>query len=140
MQVVDYDDRLELRNKTGKPLITVGYEGEPYLAFHDGRVYRNAHSPATYLNDDRFGNVALPKQANAKAPPEWQEVSPREEFDWHDHRIHWMSTTLPPRYKAPRTSRTTSSTGPYPLASTGNGSRSPARSTTSPLQTRSRSL
>lgn len=98
--VLDYDDRLEVRNETGKPLIVLGYEGEPYLAFRDGRVYRNARSPATYLNDDRFGNVALPARAEPSAPAEWEEVSRREEFEWHDHRIHWMSRTLPPKVQA----------------------------------------
>ena len=98
--VLDYDDRLELRNETGKPLVILGYEGEPYLAFRDGRVYRNDRSPATYLNDDRYGQVQLPAKADAKAAPEWKEVSPREDFDWHDHRIHWMSTTLPPMIQA----------------------------------------
>jgi hypothetical protein len=98
--VIDYDDRLQLRNKTGEPLVVLGYQGEPYLAFRDGRVYRNVHSPATYLNDDRFGQVALPPNADAEAPPEWEQVSPREEFDWHDHRIHWMSRTLPPKVQA----------------------------------------
>jgi hypothetical protein len=95
--VLDYDDRLELHNDTGKPLIVLGYQGEPYLAFRDGRVYRNARSPATYLNDDRFGQVALPAQADPKAAPDWKQVSPREDYDWHDHRIHWMSRTLPPK-------------------------------------------
>jgi hypothetical protein len=94
--VVDYDDRLELRNNTGKPLIILGYQGEPYLAFRDGRVYRNTHSPATYLNDERFGQVALPDQADAKAAADWEQVSPGEDYDWHDHRIHWMSRALPP--------------------------------------------
>jgi hypothetical protein len=98
--VLDYDDRLELRNETGDALVVLGYQGEPYLAFRGGRVYRNTRSPATYLNDDRFGRVALPKQADPKAPPAWEEVSPREEFDWHDHRIHWMSQTLPPKVQA----------------------------------------
>ena len=98
--VVDYDDRLELRNETGKQLVILGYQGEPYLAFRDGRVYRNTHSPATYLNDDRFGRVALPKLADPKTPPEWEEVSPREVYEWHDHRIHWMSRTLPPKVRA----------------------------------------
>ena len=98
--VLDYDDRLQVRNETGKPLVILGYEGEPYLAFRDGRVYRNTRSPATYLNDDRYGQVALPDQADAKAPPEWEEVSPREDYDWHDHRIHWMSQTLPPKVRA----------------------------------------
>jgi hypothetical protein len=98
--VLDYDDRLQLRNETGEPLVVLGYEGEPYLVFRDGHVYRNTRSPATYLNDDRFGKVALPAQADAEAPPQWEEVSPREEFDWHDHRIHWMSRTLPPKVQA----------------------------------------
>ena len=70
------------------------------LASRDGHVYRNAHSPATYLNDDRFGQVSLPQQANAKAPPAWQEIGQREKYDWHDHRIHWMSKSLPPRIQA----------------------------------------
>ena len=98
--VVDYDDRLELRNDTGKPLVILGYQGEPYLAFRDGRVFRNTRSPATYLNDDRFGQVALPARADPKAPPDWEQVSPRENYEWHDHRIHWMSRTLPPKVQA----------------------------------------
>ena len=98
--VVDYDDRLDVRNETNKPLVILGYQGEPYLAFRDGHVYRNTRSPATYLNDDRYGQVALPAKANAKAKPEWEDVSPRETYDWHDHRIHWMSRTLPPLVQA----------------------------------------
>jgi hypothetical protein len=98
--VLDYDDRLELNNETGKPLVILGYEGEPYLAFRDGRVYRNIRSPATYLNDDRFGKVGLPAQADLKAAPAWVELAPREEYDWHDHRIHWMSKILPPKVDA----------------------------------------
>ncbi len=98
--VLDSDDRLEIRNETGKPLVVRGYQGEPYLAFRDGRVYRNTRSPATYLNDDRFGQVALPPEADPKAAPDWKEVAPRERYDWHDHRIHWMSQTLPPRVRA----------------------------------------
>ena len=100
LTVLDYDDRLQLDNRTGKPLVILGYRGEPYLAFRDGHVYRNTRSPATYLNDDRFGQVSLPAEADAKAAPAWQEVGQRETYDWHDHRIHWMSTTLPPKIEA----------------------------------------
>ena len=98
--VRDYDDRLELRNDTGRTVEILGYEGEPYLEFRDGRVFRNARSPATYLNDERFGDVSLPASADAKAAPEWEEVAQKEEYDWHDHRIHWMSRTLPPKVAA----------------------------------------
>ena len=97
VQVLDSDDRLVLTNTTGKPLVIEGYEGEPYLAFRDGRVLRNSRSPATYLNDDRFGAVEVPAKANPKAPPEWEQVAQKEEYEWHDHRIHWMSKVLPPK-------------------------------------------
>jgi hypothetical protein len=98
--VLDYDDQLQVRNETDKPLVILGYQDEPYLAFRDGRVYRNTRSPATYLNDDRYGQIALPDQADPKAPPQWEQVSPREDYQWHDHRIHWMSQTLPPKVRA----------------------------------------
>ena len=98
--VRDSDDRLRLRNETGRPLVILGYEGEPYLVFRDGKVFRNQRSPATYLNDDRYGKVELPDEADPSAEPAWAEVAPRETYEWHDHRIHWMSTTLPPTVEA----------------------------------------
>jgi hypothetical protein len=98
--VLDSDDQLDLRNETGKPLVILGYEDEPYLAFRDGRVYRNTRSPATYLNDDRYGGVDVPSTADPEAAPVWEEVAQKEEYEWHDHRIHWMSRTLPPTIAA----------------------------------------
>jgi hypothetical protein len=100
--VLDHDDRLRLVKGTGRPLVVLGYEGEPYLAFRDGRVYRNVNSPATYLNDDRYGQVSLPARADPHAEPAWDQVSARESFEWHDHRIHWMSETLPQKVRAAR--------------------------------------
>jgi hypothetical protein len=98
--VRDSDDRLDLKNETGKTLVVLGYEGEPYLAFRDGRVYRNSRSPATYLNDDRFGQITVPSSADPDAAPAWEEVAQKEDYEWHDHRIHWMSRTLPPTIAA----------------------------------------
>ena len=103
--VRDHDDRLELRNETGRTVVVLGYENEPYLVFRDGRVLRNTRSPATYLNDERFGDVSLPAIADPKAAPEWEEVAQKEEYEWHDHRIHWMSRALPPKVAADEGSR-----------------------------------
>jgi hypothetical protein len=103
--VLASDDRLQVSNDSGKPLIVLGYQGEPYLAFRDGRVYRNANSPTTYINDDRYGQVALPDRADPKAAPDWEEVAARERYDWHDHRIHWMSRTLPRKVRAAKDER-----------------------------------
>ena len=103
--VVDSDDRLQMRVDGSHTVVIDGYQGEPYLRFSPGGVYRNARSPATYLNDDRFGRVRLPAGANAKAPPQWVTVAPRgRTYEWHDHRIHWMSTSYPPVVAADRSS------------------------------------
>jgi hypothetical protein len=99
LRVLDSDDRLELRNSSGNEVVVLGYDGEPYLRFANGAVFRNARSPATYLNDDRYGNVELPAEASAKAEPRWTRVARHEVYEWHDHRIHWMSPILPPQVR-----------------------------------------
>jgi hypothetical protein len=96
VQVLNYDDRLQLENDTGKTVIVEGYEGEPYVRIAaDGNVAVNTRSPAYYLNDDRFGDVQVPDSANPKAPPQWQEVDGTGQYQWHDHRIHYMGTGTP---------------------------------------------
>jgi hypothetical protein len=95
--VRDYDDRLRLTNESGQVVVVEGYEGEPYLSFRPGRgVFRNASSSATYLNDDRYGTSAIPAGVGADAAPRWVRVSRERFYEWHDHRIHWMSPIPPP--------------------------------------------
>ncbi len=90
------DDRMVLHNNTGKVLVIKGYSGEPYLRFSPDAVYMNDHSPAVYLNSDRYANVQVPPKATAKAKPQWEKILPGHAFTWHDHRVHWMSPILPP--------------------------------------------
>jgi hypothetical protein len=100
LQVLNYDDRLEVTNRTGQTVTVLGYEGEPYARLlPDGTVQVNRRSPAKYINDDRFAQVKVPPIANAKAPPEWQTLDKTGRFDWHDHRIHWMSRSTPQQVK-----------------------------------------
>jgi hypothetical protein len=100
VQVLQGDDQLHVRNDSGRELVVEGYEGEPYLRFDaDGGVYRNASSPATYLNEVRYGNVDVPSSASKQAAPRWERVSRGNSYDWHDHRIHWMSTIDPPKVR-----------------------------------------
>ena len=95
--VVDSDDRLRLRVDGDHAVVIDGYQGEPYLRFAPDGVYRNRRSPATYLNDDRYGKVRAPATASAAAAPQWERMaSGGDSYDWHDHRIHWMSTSYPP--------------------------------------------
>ncbi len=100
VRVVDGDDAIELRNRTGLNVLVPGYENEPYLRFlTNGRVEVNVNSPAKYLNEERYGGVTVPKEASADAKPEWQLVAQGGAFTWHEHRVHWMSTDRPPQVK-----------------------------------------
>ena len=97
IQVVDLDDRLQARVDGTTILIIDGYENEPYLRFDPTGVYRNTHSPATYLNDARYADIKLPGQANPNAAPTWEKIAlAGRPYEWHDHRIHWMNPTYPP--------------------------------------------
>jgi hypothetical protein len=96
VQVLNLDDRLELQNTTGKTVLVKGYQGEPYARIlGDGTVQVNRNSAAFYLNDDRFAAVKVPANAKPGATPDWQVVDRAGRFQWHDHRIHWMSKVAP---------------------------------------------
>ena len=78
-------------------MVVQGYQGEPYLRFVPGDgVYENTLSPSTYLNQQRYGNVEVSREADPAAGPQWRRVSTTDGFVWHDHRVHWMAATDPP--------------------------------------------
>lgn len=97
VEVLDYDSYLQLIDRRGHEVVVHGYDGEPYARIEqDGTVQVNQRSPATYLNDSRFGEVTVPPIADPKAPPRWRTVDSSGTFIWHDHRMHYMSKSLPP--------------------------------------------
>ena len=99
-QVLNYDDRLELINQSGRDVEVRGYDGEPYARLlADGTVAVNKRSPSFYLNEDRYGQGTIPPTANPKAPPQWDVVDKTGRFEWHDHRIHFMSKSTPNQVK-----------------------------------------
>lgn len=100
VRVLSGDDRLEVRNQTGKLVVIEGYDDEPYARlFPDGRVQVNERSPATYLNEEPRGDVDVPAVADADAGPRWRTLGGNGRFEFHDHRIHWMNDADPPKVR-----------------------------------------
>jgi hypothetical protein len=98
--VLSRDDRLLLQNKSGKDVVVEGYEEEPYARIAaDGTVAVNTNSKAYYINEERDGQVPVPKGVDSKGEPQWKEVSKTGRFEWHDHRMHWMSKGDPEQVK-----------------------------------------
>ncbi len=107
VEVLGGDAFVRLTVPPGTEVFVPGYETEegaaPYLWFApDGRVLVNERSPARYLNDARYGSrdVAVPASADPAKPPVWVPVADGGSYAWHDHRIHWMSPTLPDQVDA----------------------------------------
>jgi hypothetical protein len=94
--VLNYDDRLQLQNTSGKPVVIEDYENKPYArVLADRTVQVNTNSHAYYLNDDRYADVTVPKGLGSQ--PHWKLVSRTGRFEWHDHRMHWMGKADPPQ-------------------------------------------
>jgi hypothetical protein len=106
LQVLNLDDRLEVQNTSGKTVVIQGYQGEPYARLlGDGTVQVNRNSPAFYLNDSRTSTGKVPANAKPGATPNWKVVDRAGRFQWHDHRIHWMSS-VPPKQVTDKSKRT----------------------------------
>jgi hypothetical protein len=100
LEVLEFADRLALRNETGKTVIVYGYQGEPYArVLANGAVEVNENSPAYYLNQNFYGDVNVPSSASPTAKPRWTLVDRTGQFEWHDHRIHYMSPAVPAQVK-----------------------------------------
>jgi hypothetical protein len=100
VEVLEFADRLLLRNHTGQTVTIYGYSGEPYARMlPDGAAEQNVRSPAVYLNTNFYASVTVPPSASASAPARWEAVARTGQFEWHDHRIHWMSPVTPPQVK-----------------------------------------
>jgi hypothetical protein len=99
LSVLNYDDRLALHNTSGRTVTVMDYQDKPYVrSLGDGTVQVNTNSQAYYLNVDRYGQVTVPKGLGSQ--PKWKTVGRDGRYDWHDHRIHWMSQSNPPGLKS----------------------------------------
>ena len=97
VQADDLGNKLQLDNHTGRDVVVLGYDDEPYLRVGPAGVFENVRSPAVYLNRTRTGNVPVPASADPHAPPQWHQTGVGTTVRWHDHRAHWLAATNPPQ-------------------------------------------
>jgi len=100
VRIRDLGARLEVRNDTEHEVLVFGYTGEPYLRIGPSGVDENERSPAVFLNRSRTVTQTVPRSYDAAAPPRWKHISSEPVARWHDHRVHWMGASLPPKVAA----------------------------------------
>jgi hypothetical protein len=92
----DLGTKLELENHSGREVVVLGYDGEPYLRVDERGTFENRRSPARYLNRTTTATTPVPDSADPEAPPEWRRTGDGLTLRWHDHRAHWMGADDPP--------------------------------------------
>ncbi|MFC3504770.1 hypothetical protein ACFOOK_27910 [Micromonospora krabiensis] len=100
VRAVEAGARLELTNRTGRPVEVIGYSGEPYLRVGPDGVFENTRSPATYLNRTLAGDTTLPAEADPAAPPSWRRVADGPTARWHDQRALYRESAPPAAVRA----------------------------------------
>ena len=94
-RIINFDDAVLVHNTSGKDVLILDYKNKPYVDLKaDGTVSVNTNSEAFYLNEDRQGETAVPK--NLGTEPAWKEIAKSGRYEWHDHRMHWMGAGDPP--------------------------------------------
>jgi len=96
VKVIELGARLQLTVEPAHTATVIGYDDEPYLRVGPDGIFVNTHSSASWLNRDRYGTAKPPAGVKSSDPPVWQRLGGGLTVQWHDHRTHWMSTTLPP--------------------------------------------
>ncbi|MEV4659292.1 hypothetical protein [Micromonospora sp. NPDC049301] len=100
VRVIEAGARLELTNRTGRPIEVIGYSGEPYLRVGPDGVFENTRSPATYLNRTLTGETTLPAEADPAATPSWRRIADGPTVRWHDQRALWRESAPPDAVRA----------------------------------------
>jgi hypothetical protein len=97
-QVLDYDDRLQLVNRSGRTVVIAGYGGAPYArVLADGTVQVNQRSAGVTLNEDAGQALPVTAVKDKPGPPAWKTLDRTGTIEWHDHRIHYRAGAVAPQ-------------------------------------------
>jgi hypothetical protein len=85
-------NRMQVTNYSGKTVVILGVDHEPYLRLSGQKIDENRASPTAYLN----ASEPVPPTATEDARPRWRPVARGAAYSWHDHRINWEGAKPPP--------------------------------------------
>jgi hypothetical protein len=89
--------QLVVANPTPTDLAVLDGRGEPFLRIGPDGVLANRASPSWYLSNSPNGDVAVPPDAQAGAPPRWARVATEPAWGWFEHRLHPAPRAVPRR-------------------------------------------
>ncbi len=102
VRIVDYDEQIELTNRSGRRVVVAGYAGEPYARVEsDGPVFLNVRSPSLHISNDRWGRTPPNGSGDAAARPEWVRVGGEGRVSWFDRRAHYRRRGIPAGVRDP---------------------------------------
>ena len=89
VEVLNRDDRLLITNRSGRTIVIDGYSDDPYARLlPDGTVQLNDDSAATYLNEERDGQVPVPEAADGEGVAIVEFESAETLQAWREHPEH----------------------------------------------------
>ncbi|WP_433608919.1 hypothetical protein ACQP2P_36845 [Dactylosporangium sp. CA-139114] len=83
VRAVEGGARLELVNRSGREVVVLGLQGEPFLRVSGRGVEENRQSPTWFASRSISGSAA---GGSATAAPEWHLVANQPRVRWHDER------------------------------------------------------
>lgn len=90
-KVVDGDLQMWLRVPAGEQVTVLDYRGAPWVLYNRAGVWVNKNSEIYYLDQTPVAEPA-PADLTAHTPPDWEHVSDGHTFQWHDGRLHALTT------------------------------------------------
>jgi hypothetical protein len=87
---VEADGHVVLTAPAGHTIVVYGYEEEPYLRFSRGKVYDNAVSSTTAVNEPS----EAPSTPSDSAPARWEQIATGRTHEWNDRRVARQRWTI----------------------------------------------
>jgi LPXTG-motif cell wall-anchored protein len=89
---------LEMHVPSGTEIVALGVENEPFTRVDaDGNMFGNRNSPTWWMGLDG-GKGTPPVGLDFTADPDWEWVKAGGSMQYHDHRIHFMASSIDPRF------------------------------------------